>query len=109
MVEMRKPIPVSEAVRLVMEHIHVIGTETFHLNIHMEEFLRNQSSQNMMSRPSIDRRTMDSLSVRKIQMVHRGITVFRSLSLVKLVQDMWRTSGIGRWRSVPNYDGCTDT
>ena len=27
MVEMRKPIPVAEAVRLVMEHIHRIGTE----------------------------------------------------------------------------------
>lgn len=27
MVEMRKPIPVAEAVQLVMEHIHIIGTE----------------------------------------------------------------------------------
>ncbi len=65
MVEMRKPIQVAEAVRLVMEHIHVMERKRFRLNIHMAEFLPNPLLPSMMCRLLTGHHMMDSQFVQQ--------------------------------------------
>ncbi len=63
MVEMRKPIPVAEAVRLVMEHIHIIGTET----VLLEQTYGRILAQSIIAGhdvPSFDRSPYDGFAVR---------------------------------------------
>ncbi|WP_203247520.1 molybdopterin molybdotransferase MoeA [Sporosarcina beigongshangi] len=63
MVEMRKPIPVAEAVRLVMEHIHILGTEM----VPLEHTYGRILAQPIIARhdvPSFNRSPYDGFAVR---------------------------------------------
>ena len=63
MVEMRKPIQVSEAVRLVMEHVHITGTET----IPLEHTYGRILAEPIIAKhdvPSFDRSPYDGFAVR---------------------------------------------
>ncbi|MEK5040112.1 molybdopterin molybdotransferase MoeA [Sporosarcina sp. FSL K6-3457] len=63
MVEMRKPIPVAEAVRLVMEHIHTMGTEM----VLLEHTYGRILAQPIIARhdvPSFDRSPYDGFAIR---------------------------------------------
>ncbi|MFJ7934165.1 gephyrin-like molybdotransferase Glp [Sporosarcina sp. NPDC096371] len=63
MVEMRKPIPVSEAVRLVMDHLHIRGTEM----VPLEQTYGRILGQPVVARhdvPSFDRSPYDGFAVR---------------------------------------------
>lgn len=63
MVEMRKPIPVAEAVRLVMEHIHIIGTEM----VPLEQTYGRILAQPIIAQhdvPSFNRSPYDGFAVR---------------------------------------------
>lgn len=63
MVEMRKPIQVSEAVRLVMEHVHVAGTETISLEHTYGRILAEPISAKH-DVPSFDRSPYDGFAIR---------------------------------------------
>jgi len=63
MVEMRKPIPVAEAVGLVMEHIHTIGTEMVPLE-HTYGRILAQPIIAQHDVPSFDRSPYDGFAVR---------------------------------------------
>ncbi len=63
MVEMRKPIPVAEAVQLVMEHIHSIGTEM----VPLEQTYGRILAQPIIAQhdvPSFDRSPYDGFAIR---------------------------------------------
>ncbi|MBO0586771.1 gephyrin-like molybdotransferase Glp [Sporosarcina sp. E16_8] len=63
MVEMRKPIQVSEAVRLVMEHVHVAGTETISLE-HTYGRILAEPINAKHDVPSFDRSPYDGFAIR---------------------------------------------
>jgi len=63
MVEMRKPIQVSEAVRLVMEHVHVAGTETISLE-HTYGRILAEPINAQHDVPSFDRSPYDGFAIR---------------------------------------------
>lgn len=65
MVEMRKPIPVAEAVRLVMEHVNTIGTEV----IDLEQSYGRVLSEPIIARhdvPPFDRSPYDGFAIRSL-------------------------------------------
>jgi len=63
MVEMRKPIQVSEAVRLVTEHVHVAGTETISLE-HTYGRILAEPINAQHDVPSFDRSPYDGFAIR---------------------------------------------
>ncbi len=108
MVEMRKPIPVSEAVRLVMEHVHVTGTEM----IPLEHTYGRILAEPIIAKhdvPSFDRSPYDGFAIRAEDTAGASgdnripFTVIGEIGAGH-VADRGSVKG-----SIPNYDGCADS
>ena len=109
MVEMRTPILVSEAVSLVMEHVHVTGMET----IPLEHTYGRILAEPIIAKhdvPSFDRSPYDGFAVRAEDTA--GASGDNRIPFTVIGEiGAGHVADRGDWSrgSLPDYDGCPDS